>query len=181
MNYHQKMGILALKKRKSRQKQFRDKTAYVWGLRYRWDPSLSMNPVRWFAHFMPPCFALFSRFFLFRKSSFWKVTNGEVKNVNFKKLFQKWKPVSFKSSPKISIYSWCTMFSSRSDQGIPPKQFSQIKFTIIQTTQPMSRYPTRKTIVFLAAIACINALGSGSCLFVRSFVNMQKNLKIALF
>ena len=44
------------------------------------------------------------------------------------------------------------MFSSRSDQGIPPKQFSQIKFTIIQTTQPMSRYPTRKTIVFLAAI-----------------------------
>ena len=46
---------------------------------------------------------------------------------------------------------------------------------------PMSRYPTRKTIVFLAAIACINALGSGSCLFVRSFVNMLKNLKIALF
>ena len=44
------------------------------------------------------------------------------------------------------------MFSSRSDQGIEPKQFSQIKFTIIQTTQPMSRYPTRKTIVFLAAI-----------------------------
>ena len=44
------------------------------------------------------------------------------------------------------------MFSSRSDQGIPPKQFSQIKFTIIQTTQPMSRFPTRKTIVFLAAI-----------------------------
>jgi len=34
--------------------QFRDKTAYVWGLRYRWDPSLSMNPVRQFAHFMPP-------------------------------------------------------------------------------------------------------------------------------
>ena len=25
--------------------QFRDKTAYVWGLRYRWDPSLSRNPV----------------------------------------------------------------------------------------------------------------------------------------
>ena len=54
--------------------------------------------------------------------------------------------------PKMSIYSWCNMFSSRSDQGIEPKQFSQIKFTIIQTTQPMSRYPTRKTIVFLAAI-----------------------------
>ena len=34
--------------------QFHDKTAYVWGLRYRWDPSLSMNPVRRFAHFMPP-------------------------------------------------------------------------------------------------------------------------------
>ena len=49
------------------------------------------------------------------------------------------------------------MFSSRSDQGIEPKQFSQIKFTIIQTTQPMSRYPTRKTIVFLAAfISTVN-------------------------
>ena len=35
--------------------QFHDKTAYVWGLRYRWDPSLSMNPVRRFAHFIPPC------------------------------------------------------------------------------------------------------------------------------
>ena len=35
--------------------QFCDKTAYVWGLRYRWDPSLLMNPVRRFAHFMPPC------------------------------------------------------------------------------------------------------------------------------
>ena len=54
--------------------------------------------------------------------------------------------------PKMSIYSWCNMFSSRSDQGIEPKQFSQIKFTIIQTTHPMSRYHTRKTIVFLAAI-----------------------------
>ena len=41
--------------RKSRQMQFHDKTAYVWGLRYRWDPSLSMNPVCRFAHFMPPC------------------------------------------------------------------------------------------------------------------------------
>ena len=40
--------------RKSQQIQFQDKTAYVWGLRYRWDPSLSMNPVRRFAHFMPP-------------------------------------------------------------------------------------------------------------------------------
>ena len=35
--------------------QFRDKTAYVWGLSYRWDPSLSRNPVPWFPHFMPPC------------------------------------------------------------------------------------------------------------------------------
>ena len=40
--------------RKSRQMQFRDKTAYVWGLRYRWDPSLSRNPVLRFLHFMPP-------------------------------------------------------------------------------------------------------------------------------
>ena len=35
--------------------QFHDNTAYVWGLRYRWYPSLSMNLVRRFAHFMPPC------------------------------------------------------------------------------------------------------------------------------
>ena len=33
--------------------QFHDKTLYVWGLRYWWDPSLSMNPVRRFAHFTP--------------------------------------------------------------------------------------------------------------------------------
>ena len=39
--------------------QFHDKTAYVWGLRYRWDPSLSMNPVRQFAHFMPPWSVLY--------------------------------------------------------------------------------------------------------------------------
>ena len=31
--------------RKSRQMQFHDKKAYVWGLRYRWDPSLSRKPV----------------------------------------------------------------------------------------------------------------------------------------
>ena len=49
MKYHQRMGKLPLKKRVNR-----DKTVYVWGLRYRWDPSLSMNPVRRFAHFMSP-------------------------------------------------------------------------------------------------------------------------------
>ena len=47
-------NITPEKVRKSRQMQFRDKTAYVWGLCYRWDPTLSMNPVRRFAHFMPP-------------------------------------------------------------------------------------------------------------------------------
>ena len=48
-------NITPEKARKSRQMKFHDKTAYVWCLRYRWDPSLSMNPVRRFAHFMPPC------------------------------------------------------------------------------------------------------------------------------
>ena len=43
------------KVRKSRQMQFRDKTAYVWGLRYRWDPSLSRIPDPRIPHFMPPC------------------------------------------------------------------------------------------------------------------------------
>ena len=33
---------------------FHDKTAYVWGLRYQWDPSLSRNPVSRFPHIMPP-------------------------------------------------------------------------------------------------------------------------------
>ena len=57
MNFYQRMGILPLKKpRKSRQMQFHDKTAYVWGLRYQWYSSLSMKPVRRFAHFMPPWF-----------------------------------------------------------------------------------------------------------------------------
>ena len=39
--------------------QFHNKTAYVLGLRYRWDPSLSMNPVRSTAHFMPPCIIVY--------------------------------------------------------------------------------------------------------------------------
>ena len=48
-------NITPEKARKSRQMQFHDKIAYVWGLRYRWDPSLLMNPVRRFAHFMLHC------------------------------------------------------------------------------------------------------------------------------
>ena len=34
-------------------------------LRYRWDPSLSMNPVRQFAHFMPPWWKLTKQFTTF--------------------------------------------------------------------------------------------------------------------
>ena len=58
-------NITPEKARKSRQMQFHDKTAYVWGLRYRWDPSLSMNPVRQFAHFMPPWWKLTKQFTTF--------------------------------------------------------------------------------------------------------------------
>ena len=47
-------NITPEKARKSRQMQLCDKTAYVWGLCYRWDPSLSRNPVSRFPHFMPP-------------------------------------------------------------------------------------------------------------------------------
>ena len=36
-------NITPEKARKSRQMQFREQTAYVWGLRYGWDPSLSMR------------------------------------------------------------------------------------------------------------------------------------------
>ena len=77
MQFHDKtayvwMGILPLNKaRKSRQMQFRDKTAYVWGLRYRWDPSLSRNPVPRFPHFMPPC-------------SPYECQNGPQKTVNLR-------------------------------------------------------------------------------------------------
>ena len=56
-------NITPEKVRKSRQMQFLDKTAYVWGLRYRWDPSLSMNPIRRFAYFMPPWSTLLLRRF----------------------------------------------------------------------------------------------------------------------
>ena len=49
-------NITPEKARKLRQMQFHDKTAYVRGLRYRWDPLLLMNPVRRFAQFMPPWF-----------------------------------------------------------------------------------------------------------------------------
>ena len=34
--------------------RFHDKTAYVWGLRYRWDPLLSRNLIPRFPHFKPP-------------------------------------------------------------------------------------------------------------------------------
>ena len=54
-------NITPEKVRKSRQMQFRDKTAYVWGLCYRWDPSLSRNPVPRFLHFMPPCYTPLAR------------------------------------------------------------------------------------------------------------------------
>ena len=52
LNFYHRMGILPLKKCVNCDKC--DKTAYVWGLRYRWDPSLSRNPVPRFPHFMPP-------------------------------------------------------------------------------------------------------------------------------
>ena len=49
-----KDGIITPEKaRKLRQMQFCDKTACVWGLCYRWDPSLSMS------HFKPLCLVVF--------------------------------------------------------------------------------------------------------------------------
>ena len=47
-------NITPEKARKSRRMQLRDKTAYVLGLRYRWDPLLSRKPLPRFPHFMPP-------------------------------------------------------------------------------------------------------------------------------
>ena len=61
-------NITPEKARKSRQMKFRDKTAYVWGLCYRWDPLLSRNPVPRFPHFMLPCHWL--------RASGWTWTTG---------------------------------------------------------------------------------------------------------
>ena len=59
LNYYQRMEISSPKKRVNRDKcVFRDKTAYVWGLRYRWDPLLSRNLIPRFPHFKPPWFRL---------------------------------------------------------------------------------------------------------------------------
>ena len=50
------MGILLLKKRVYRDKcSSATKQAYVWGLRYQWDPSLSRKLLPRFPHFMPLC------------------------------------------------------------------------------------------------------------------------------
>ena len=57
-------NITPEKVRKSRQMQFRDKTAYVWGLCYRWDPSLSRIPDPRIPHFMPPWYLVYSSFYL---------------------------------------------------------------------------------------------------------------------
>ena len=48
-------NITPEKASKSRQMQLRDRTGYVRGLCYRWDPSLSRKPLPRFPHFMPPC------------------------------------------------------------------------------------------------------------------------------
>ena len=56
LNYYQRMEISSPKKSVNRDKcVFHDKTAYVWGLRYRWDPLLSRNLIPRFPHFKPPC------------------------------------------------------------------------------------------------------------------------------
>ena len=72
LNYYQRMEISSPKKRVNRDKcVFRDKTAYVWGLRYRWDTLLSRNLIPRFPHFKPPWSML--KFFLglFWTPGFW--------------------------------------------------------------------------------------------------------------
>ena len=59
LNYYQRMEISSPKKRVNRNKcVFRDKPAYVWGHRYRWDPLLSRNLIPRFPHFKPPCLTI---------------------------------------------------------------------------------------------------------------------------
>ena len=66
-------NITPEKVRKSRQMQFRDKTAYVWGLRYRWDPSLSRIPDPRIPHFMPPCHLIMADFTLNIAALLWEL------------------------------------------------------------------------------------------------------------
>ena len=98
-------NITPEKARKSRQMQFHDKTAYVWGLRYRWDPSPARNPVSRFPHFMPPWSSLEHCYLLFLK--------GWLVSLAFKRIIQqrwstryKWrshlKSSSLLSNPKVS-------------------------------------------------------------------------------
>ena len=62
LNYYQRMEISSPKKRVNRDKcVFHDKTAYVGGLRYRWDPLLSRNLIPRFPYFKPPCTEYTSR------------------------------------------------------------------------------------------------------------------------
>ena len=98
MNFYQRMGILPLKKRVNCDKCSFNKTAYVWGLPYRWDPSLSMNPVRRFTHFMPPCTGLFWTV-LDCTGLYWAVLGSSV-------LCWKWKIVQCSGRPKTPILHW---------------------------------------------------------------------------
>ena len=79
--------------------QFHDKTAYAWGLRYRWNPSLLMNLVRRFAHFMPPWAALLSKgtitkpvrhFLFFFIFSFTDVVEKWRFEINYSKQENRW-------------------------------------------------------------------------------------------
>ena len=72
--------------RKSRQMQFRDKTAYVQGLRYRWDPLLSRKPLPRFPHFMPPCW---EHSLLISERFVW-VKNGRLHIVNIERRSNHW-------------------------------------------------------------------------------------------
>ena len=110
--------------------QGHDKTACVWGLRYWWDPSLSMNPVRRFAHFMPPCtwdvFAV--RFFSNFKprkwssgSACWYIIHFQcISSVYFFFIFKlrKWSSGSA---------CWCIIHCSQLPHPNPPPQKNKIK------------------------------------------------------
>ena len=96
-------NITPEKARKSRQTQFRDKTAYVWGLRYRWDPSLSRNPVPRFPHFMPPWSQLNLRFKILTKPSIRILTKILLHKLYKTSAAKCWTNSSFKVLPELRL------------------------------------------------------------------------------
>ena len=100
---------------------------YVWGLRYRWDPLLSMNPVRRFAHFMPPWCDLSLKLLKLHRFRSNLTKRTQITDIDVIWLFhQGWKSRDSSAihrwightifGPKIRLWIFFTNFMSRGDE-----------------------------------------------------------------